>query len=406
MSSISLHDKALTHLFRYRFTRPEIEFGAPFEISQDGVATALRISRSHASIILKKMVDSGELEVTHSYVKSTSKPVKRMIYHVTEKGKSVYHEREEDLRSDGIDITKILDDSFDRDRLTDETMNFLGCMSVIRTTVFYSELDKRIPNVSCRPNGEAYIKDSVKHLILSESTDADRRLWHSLAADWCLDHHRKVSDRLFHLINAHRDREALCILKSEQTDVLMLGSPDISTAIFILAKRRKDIELMKIAARMALDSKDLDKASEIAAAISSIRPSESINLKAEILFLRGLYADAIDILERKPKDWESEMLTGMCLYGLNRYDEAGEKMRNTRNMMLENGCVSRIDVLLGYETLIRAKLNNVDNASTLIEAAISMSRDRRKRSDLIAVRDRVRSSSVSENRVLLQCVDV
>ena len=51
-------------------------------------------------------------------------------------------------------------------------------------------------------------------------------------------------------------------------------------------------------------------------------------------------------------------------------------------------------------------MDHMESASVLIEAAISMNRNKWKRPGLIAIRDQVRTAAISKDCVLLQCVDV
>ena len=61
--------------------------------------------------------------------------------------------------------------------------------------------------------GYAVMNDTVRETILSGGTDEELRSWHSRAADWCMDHGVPISERLFHLINSGRDREAIRIMR-------------------------------------------------------------------------------------------------------------------------------------------------------------------------------------------------
>ena len=52
--------RALLHLKQYN---PEkCDFVAPFDLTQDGIADALGITRPHASLVLKKLVQDGFAE--------------------------------------------------------------------------------------------------------------------------------------------------------------------------------------------------------------------------------------------------------------------------------------------------------------------------------------------------------
>lgn len=62
--NVSLHDKMLAHLYRYRYVRNDIEYDAPYELTQEGSGIAIGITRSHASIILARMMDKGEVSTS------------------------------------------------------------------------------------------------------------------------------------------------------------------------------------------------------------------------------------------------------------------------------------------------------------------------------------------------------
>ena len=89
----TLHDKTLAHLHRFTYISRDIQYGAPFDITQDGIAIKLGISRSHASIVISKMMASGEVESSSSTIKKSSKMHKRKVYHLTNHGKTVYQTR-------------------------------------------------------------------------------------------------------------------------------------------------------------------------------------------------------------------------------------------------------------------------------------------------------------------------
>jgi len=107
MQTITLHDKALAHLSRYSHIRYDIEFGAPFEITQDGIAMALGITRSHASVVLKRLADRNEIQIGEATIKKANSAKKRKIYFITELGKNYYRHRQEELSSDGTCIEEL-----------------------------------------------------------------------------------------------------------------------------------------------------------------------------------------------------------------------------------------------------------------------------------------------------------
>ena len=61
MNKFTLAERALLHLYRYRHVSPAIEIDAPREMTQTGVAEALGISRSHASLITARLEQEGKI---------------------------------------------------------------------------------------------------------------------------------------------------------------------------------------------------------------------------------------------------------------------------------------------------------------------------------------------------------
>ncbi len=218
INQVTLQDKALAYLSRYTYIKDDIEYGAPYEITQDGIATALGISRSHASIIVSKMEEGGEVTVSRSTVKNASRAHRRMVYHLTELGKRRYKERFYELLAFNIDLNELLDnqeidESVFRSYPVEQT-DLIGCLCVIRRTVTKNTFPPDIRHVTYRPTGEVIVKDHVKNNILKFAGENDLIRWHSKAADWCLDHCADIIERLYHLTKAHRDIEALKIIRS------------------------------------------------------------------------------------------------------------------------------------------------------------------------------------------------
>ena len=52
---ISVKDKIVAHLFRNRHVNPNDIYNLPWDITQDGIASSLGITRAHASIELKRL---------------------------------------------------------------------------------------------------------------------------------------------------------------------------------------------------------------------------------------------------------------------------------------------------------------------------------------------------------------
>lgn len=79
---ITVKDRILLHLLDYWGHMPRGEW--PPELTQDGIASVVGISRSHVAVTLPDLVESGQVETVVDRVKGRSRRVK--IYHLTYQG--------------------------------------------------------------------------------------------------------------------------------------------------------------------------------------------------------------------------------------------------------------------------------------------------------------------------------
>ncbi len=217
MNVITNHDRVAAHLYRYNHVRYDIEFDAPFDLTQDGIAMRIGVSRGHSNIIIKRMMENNELILGMSTIRGATKPVKRKIYVLSEFGKNLFRERVKELVANGQDVDE-LTKGIDRHKFDDirrnagNSMVDLGCAAVLRVKIRKEDAPLESAFLPTR-TGYAIMNDTVRETILSGGTDEEMRSWHSRAADWCMDHGIPISERLFHLINSGRDREAIRIMR-------------------------------------------------------------------------------------------------------------------------------------------------------------------------------------------------
>ena len=93
-------DKTLLHLGRFD------ELGlngyvVPFDLTQDGIALALGISRAHISIVLKRL---GERSLVTWRLAHTGGSVSRRVYTLTSKGRRAEIESKKKMEEDGLTI--------------------------------------------------------------------------------------------------------------------------------------------------------------------------------------------------------------------------------------------------------------------------------------------------------------
>lgn len=60
MSGLTVGERIILYVGRYQ--KHKDSFDVPFDVSQDGIAGSLGISRAHAAIELKKLRECGDVE--------------------------------------------------------------------------------------------------------------------------------------------------------------------------------------------------------------------------------------------------------------------------------------------------------------------------------------------------------
>jgi hypothetical protein len=120
MSMITRRDKIMAHLNRYIHIRPDSEFCAPFEITQDGIAASVGITRNHVSILLGEMVKKGEVTIGFATIRGISAK-KRKVYLLTMLGRNTLKDKIDSLVAGGyplgelgVDLTRMTMDEVRR----------------------------------------------------------------------------------------------------------------------------------------------------------------------------------------------------------------------------------------------------------------------------------------------------
>lgn len=272
---------------------------------------------------------------------------------------------------------------------------------VLRTAIQKSELGCEPPLVGFTRAGEAFVIPRIKNSMLSGCSEDDLRRWNSKAADWCIDHGLPVSERLHHLVLANRDREAVWIIGSNRYSLIDSCDKDLLWTVSTLAMRRDDAEIANIAVRMALDLNDLKIAKQLSSRLMGLDAHMGRTALSEISLKENRIDEALDMArDNYGNDIDSGMALGMCLLESNRIDEASDCFAKTMESMLKEGCIFRMDELMLYKARAEMSLHNKERAQYLVSAALSLSKNERKRADLAALCEKLETDS--EDSVLLQ----
>ena len=407
MYPVTIRDRILAHLYRYRRYSTDTYEGSPIEITQEGIGNAIGISRSHACVALTRMIESGEVEIFNSTVKGSRRMVKRKLYHITELGKKQYLKRADELRTVGIDLENLGKDinecSFDDiSRLSKDRFDDIGCLLVLRTEVCRNDVDPDLPLVGFKSDGSLNIKAKVRESMFRGSSDDDIRRWHSKAADWCMDRGRPSEERIYHLILSGRDWEAMNLIRKDRFRLMDIDDTELSGAVSILARRHGDKDVLAIGTRMALNNGLLDDAESLSGTISSTDPVLGGRLMSEVLVRKGDLDRALELARSScGSEPDSGITLGLCLLRKNLPEEASECLGNARIRMVESGCLYRMDELLLYEATAEMELHHMESAVELIRTGLSVSRNKRLKDGLSEL-----ERLISEHGVVLQGVDI
>ena len=227
MASLSVRQRIVMYLEKYRNNDPNNIYDIPWDLTQDGIAAGLRISRAHASVELGKLMDMGKVEERLTHIKNGK--VKRKTYYLTPLGK----ENADDIRrfaaEEGIDLDSVLDlkrkdPTILLEDLIPEDRYALGCACAFDVPVPISYLPKTSRLViPTNPDGMTVISPVLRDNILSAAGDEERAAWHGFAANYWFDRKVKqdddyyecVHELLYHYVESGRNRDACKLISSE-----------------------------------------------------------------------------------------------------------------------------------------------------------------------------------------------
>ena len=207
---VTVKQKILLHLMRFNVT-PETGFTVAYDITQDGIASVIGVTRAHVSVELKRMTEDGRLICWKAHLAGSS--IKRLAYAVTPRGLSEAETIQKTLLENGIIPEMLLDmngcspgdlwntlDEADRD--------VLGMVCVLRRRIPRNDLPKMSnATLPVDMEGLVSIPKAAARNYLTYASAARTRAWNSWAAEYWLSHNDYV-ERLYHLTMAGRMREA------------------------------------------------------------------------------------------------------------------------------------------------------------------------------------------------------
>ena len=376
MYNYSVRQMILLHLIEFNNIERSIEYGAPAEITQDGIAASVGITRSHASTALIRLRKAGLVTEGLSRIKGSRSKVKRKIYFLTEPGKTKITEFLAELRGSGVPESE-LKLELGINRLDSKAMAELpgperrtaGMLCVTRKKLNRKDLGFDAgPAIPFDSKGNLWISPDARERLLETADPGEIRNWHSMAADL----YRETDglfERLYHLAKAGRLREAARLAETNRHRILETGTPDTLSALTEICSS-KNTELCAETVLLALRLGFTDRAREILEMTDDPGRTVTGPLLAEILLRENRPGEALSAaLDTYSGDVLSSLALGKCMNAAGRYEEALVYLRMCRKRMLESGCLFRMDEVLEEESAACRETGNATAAEALKTAA-------------------------------------
>lgn len=375
-ASLTVAERIVLHLSQY--SRFQDEYDVPMEVSQDGIASAIRISRAHAAIELKKLKETSEVIERLAHVRKGK--TKRKVYFLTPKGEERAQKIREFAEKEGIAITPLLDL---RKCKGEELWNsidgkfrpILAQACVFRKPFRRSALpETSIALLPTNPDGIVEIPEDLRKAIVQLVEPSDLKRYHSFAADYWLQE-GDYRERLYHLIKAGRMREAEILIANRRQHLIADADEDLFSIVSLMTNpsERYAGKVFIFAAEVALKTGHNDFASKLASKLEGFSTTRE---QAEGKMIKGLVARGKNNFEealvyfteaKKLFGDDSSNVRLECeivdaLIGLKRYDEARSILESILPTQLKKRDPEFLDRLYYQLGLVHMSLGNGQEA--------------------------------------------
>ena len=361
---------------------PREIFNVPFDLTQDGIASVLGISRAHASLELKKLKDVGKIDDWQARIKSSGS--KRKAYYLLPDGVTDAEILRKKFEQSGISVDALLDmkrcdPGIMWDNLSVKDRETFGLACVFRVPVLRKTLPET--NTGVIPYdfyGMTCISDAVREKYISLANPESTKMWHSRAADWWMDKGNENQERLYHLVNAGRNIEACKLISRDSDEFLENPNEDlleIVKGMAVIPKYKESI--YNIRARIAMECEDTDDAFACADILSDFLTKDADMIRAEAYMLsndaeKGFFL-ASSLFEKEPS-LKTALITAKCLFRMKRYKEASDFLTSSCDVLSNNNDATSIDEILMLRAGIAYENGKIDETLSYLSKAKRVSR--------------------------------
>ncbi len=283
MSSLSVKQKALIFLNKYKAYDKSDIYNTPWELTQDGISGAICVSRAHASIVLNQLKNEDKVEEKITHIRNGK--IKRKSYYLTPLGMEEAAKVLEFAAKEKIDVSDILDSKkhgsgIDPNKLNEGDRFALGCACAFNMAIDPSALPP-VTNITLPTDisGKVTFDEDYRKRVLESANDEERAEWHGYAANYWFDKKVKraedfyecLKELLYQYVESGRNRDA-CKLISGETYYFINSIDDelhdIIGKIKPVGKYEKDILMLSI--EMCLEYDEMDETDALVKKLSEL----------------------------------------------------------------------------------------------------------------------------------------
>lgn len=401
MEQMSSRQHVIVYLSGFESYNPTFELTMPYGMTQDGIASALGLTRGHVSLLAKRLIAAGDVECAKKRITEVQDSV-RFIYYLTPRGMSKARDLRRNL-PDGpltpnIAIARGLRGCSENEfrSLPSDERALIGMLCLISRRIYKREIPSKITCLLRYGNGgEVNIDEETRTRYLATASMEEIRGWHSDAADWFTDRHPEDMERLAHLIHGERIREAERFVSDRRYMLMGSSDPDHALMVEMLLQRSQDPVVHTTAAHMAIACGDTAKARSMLETSEYIDREAKLTLLCDIRVMEGDAAGVLsDTIDAYTGDPLGAIAMGRAYIALGNPNGALPFLRHARISMCERSCLYGLDEAYRLEALAMLLLGQNDRALKLLTRAMEAALDSHRKEwirDMVKALNRARS---------------
>ncbi len=381
MPEFTIGERILLHLYNFRMVSLEDYYNIPWDVTQDGISTSLRISRAHASLELKKQKERGNIR--DALVRIYGGKVRRLAYVLTQEGTRAAIELKEKAKKAGIDVRTLTDmkkqdTAVMLDGMKKDDRLALGTACAFRVAVPLEALPPHDRSViPTDVTGFTSISPELRDKMMRAADPDEIREWHSRAADYydrfgqfstIADEDCRKVERIYHHLRAGRYTDACKLIRYNFYSLLLSDDKGLYEAVrdtpIDSIKKDRRTEFLTLRAELALSQNDLRTARESSETLIDSDDGQEFGYAClfKYLMVRGMADEARNRLSEVNASRNALGMVKMAdaYVDLNDLDRAEKQLRLAKDFISKNNEAASSQMFMTMARLDAARGNTAD----------------------------------------------